>query len=154
MANSEPRGAEMPAVVVQRYIPASPDVVYDEWLDAEGMADWMCPRPARPTRIELDPRVGGRYVIDIFDEGVELSITGEYLELTRPDRLRFTWFCSLWEPSDPHSIVTVTLEPHDDALTLMTIHHVQIPPEVVDAHRHGWTLIGQQLEDSLTTRRR
>lgn len=138
--------------MVKRVLPASPDVVYDEWLDAEGMAEWMCPRPARPTRIELDPRVGGRYVIDIVDEGVELSIRGEYLELTRPERLRFTWYCSLWEPSDPQSIVTVTLEPHGEARTSMTIHHVLIPPKVADAHRHGWTLIGRQLQDTLTLR--
>ena len=43
-----------PAVVVQRTLPASPDVVFDEWLDPVGMAEWMCPRPARPT-----PRIGG-----------------------------------------------------------------------------------------------
>ena len=144
--------SETPAVVVQRILPASPDVVYDEWLDAEGMAEWMCPRPARPTRIDLDGRVGGHYVIDIVDEGVELSISGEYLELTPPRRLRFTWYCSLWEANDPQSIVTVTLEPHGDGLTFMTIHHTQIPPKVTDAHRRGWTLIGNQLDDTLLTR--
>jgi uncharacterized protein YndB with AHSA1/START domain len=149
-----PGVSETPAVVVQRVLPVSPDVVYDEWLDAEGMAEWMCPRPARPTRIALDPSVGGRFVIDVIDEGVALSITGEYLELTRPHRLRFTWYCSLWDATDPQSVVTVTLEPHGDGLTLMTIHHVQIPPKVTDAHRHGWTLIGQQLEDTLTQRSR
>jgi uncharacterized protein YndB with AHSA1/START domain len=140
---------EAPAVVVQRVLPAPPDVVFDEWIDPEAMAEWMCPRPSRPTRIDIDPRVGGRFFIDIDDEGFELTVTGEYLELERPHRLRFTWDCSVWEPSDPESIVTVTLEPHGDRCTLMTIHHVQLPPKVVDSHRHGWTLIGQQLEDAL-----
>jgi uncharacterized protein YndB with AHSA1/START domain len=150
-AEGEPVEGERVAVV-RRVLPASPDVVFDEWLDAEGMAEWMCPRPARPTRIELDPRVGGRFLIDIDDEGFELSITGEYLELDRPHRLRFTWDCSTWEPSDGTSIVTVTLEPHGDGLTLMTIHHAQLPPTLVDDHRNGWTLIGEQLEHSLASR--
>jgi uncharacterized protein YndB with AHSA1/START domain len=141
---------ETPAVVVQRVLSAPPDVVFDEWLDAEGMAEWMCPRPARPTRIDLDPRLGGRYRIDIDDEGFELTITGEYLELDRPRRLRFTWACSAWEPTDLESVVTVTFEPHGDGHTVMTIHHAQLPPKVVDDHRHGWTLIGDQLEGRLS----
>jgi uncharacterized protein YndB with AHSA1/START domain len=145
---------KMPAVVVQRVLPAPPDVVFDEWLDPDGMAEWMCPRPARPTKIELDPRVGGRFLIDIADEGFELSVTGEYLDLDRPRRLSFTWYCSVWDPSDPESVVTITLEPHGEGLTLMTIHHAQLPPKVVDDHRHGWTLIGQQLESQLTSRSR
>jgi uncharacterized protein YndB with AHSA1/START domain len=140
------------AVVVQRVLPAPPDVVFDEWLDPVGMAEWMCPRPSRPTQIDLDPRVGGRFLIEIDDEGFELSVTGEYLELDRPHRIRFTWDCSVWEPSDTTSVVTVTLEPDGDGCTLMTIHHVQLPPKVVDGHRHGWALIGQQLEDSLNIR--
>ena len=143
---------DAPAVVVQRVLSAPADVVFDEWIDPTAMADWMCPRPARPTRIDIDPRVGGRFLIDIDDEGFELSVTGEYLELDRPHRLRFTWDCSVWERSDPASIVTVTLEPHEDGSTLMTIHHVQIPPKDVDGHRRGWTLIGQQLEGSLRAR--
>ena len=46
--------------VVRRLLPAPPDVVYDEWLDAEGMAEWMRPRPARATSIALEARVGGQ----------------------------------------------------------------------------------------------
>lgn len=141
-----------PAVVVQRVLSASPGVVYDEWLDPVGMAEWMCPLPARPTRIDVDPRVGGRFLIDIDDEGFELSVTGEYLELDRPHRLSFTWDCTTWDEGGPESIVTVTLEPQGDERTLMTIHHAQLPPKVVDSHRHGWTLIGQQLGDWLTSR--
>jgi uncharacterized protein YndB with AHSA1/START domain len=141
------------AAVVQRILPASPDAVYDEWLDAEAMAEWMCPRPARPIRIELDPRVGGRLLIDIDDEGVELSITGQYLALDKPRRLSFTWNCSTWQPRSD-SIVTVTLEPHGEEQTLMTIHHTLLPPDVIDTHQHGWNLISKQLEGWLTSHAR
>jgi uncharacterized protein YndB with AHSA1/START domain len=134
--------------VVQRVLSAAPGDVYAEWLDAEGMAEWMCPRPARPTKIELDPRIGGRLLIDIEDEGVELSITGEYLELDQPRRLSFSWSCSTWVPPAT-SIVTVTLEPHGDEQTLMTIHHAHVPPELVDGHQRGWTLIADQLDRHL-----
>ncbi len=138
--------------VVERILPASPEVVYDEWLDPEGLVEWMCPRPAVPTRVELHPHIGGRFVFEVDDEGFELSIAGEYLELDRPHRLTFTWNCSTWEPSDPDSVVTVLFEPHGDGHTLMTIQHDQLPPKLVDGHQRGWTAIGQQLEAWLDRR--
>jgi uncharacterized protein YndB with AHSA1/START domain len=120
-------------------------VVYEAWLDDDAMAEWMCPHPARPVRIELDARIGGRYLIDIDDEGFELSVTGEYLVLDPPHRLSFTWYCSTWKPGDPDSIVTVDLQPHGDEETLMTIRHERLPVDLVDGHQRGWTLIAGQL---------
>ena len=61
----------------------------------------------------------------------------------------FTWSCSTWQPS-ASSVVTVTLEPHGDEQTLMTIQHAQLPPGVLDDHQNGWLLISEQLEDWLT----
>ncbi len=140
------------AAVVRRVLPAPPDVVFDEWLDAAGMAEWMCPRPARPVRIELVHGLADSSSSTSTMRDSRLSITGEYLELVRPHRLRFTWDCTTWDPGDPTSIVTVTLEPHGDGLTLMTIHHVQLPPTLVARHHNGWTRIGEQLESHLVSR--
>lgn len=137
------------AAVVRRVLPVPPDVVYEQWLDADSLAEWMCPHPARPTKIELDVRVGGRYLIDIDDEGFELSVSGEYLLLDRPHRLSFTWTCSTWKPSDPDSVVTVDFEPHGDEQTLMTIRHEQLPVDIIDGHESGWARIASQLEDSV-----
>jgi uncharacterized protein YndB with AHSA1/START domain len=135
-----------PAVaVVQRVLPASPEVVYDEWLDADGMREWMCPRPARPTFVALDTRVGGNLRIDIDDEGSEVSVTGRYLALDRPHRIQFTWNWTASEPAIPDSIVTVILEPHPDGQTLMTIHHAQLPPDLVERYQSGWAGVARQL---------
>lgn len=145
-------GAEPTTAIVRRVLPAPPDVVYDEWLDAEGMAEWMCPRPARPTKIELDPRVGGRLRIDIDDEGFALQVTGTYLDLRRPHQLSFTWKCSAWPEPDLESVVTVVLRPHGDDQTLMTIRHSLLPPEVAGRQRQGWGRVARQLDDRLPTR--
>ena len=142
-------GAE---AVVRRVLPAPPGVVFDEWLDAEGMREWMCPRPAVPTRIEIDPRVGGRYAIDIDDEGFALTVSGRYLELDRPRLLRFTWHCTTWDPGSPDSEVTVALEPHEGGRTLMTIRHELLPAGLIDSHETGWGRIAGQLEQVLTRR--
>ncbi len=43
------REPSLVVAVVQRFLPTSPNAVYDEWLDAEGMTEWMCPGPVQPT---------------------------------------------------------------------------------------------------------
>jgi len=139
------------AVIVRRVLPAPQAAVWAEWLDAEGMTEWMCARPARATKIELDPRPGGLLRIDIDDQGFGLSITGRYLELDAPRRLSFTWSSSAWEPP-ADSIVTVTLEPHGADQTLMTIHHAKLPPDAFDSYRNGWPRVSDQLEAWLRRR--
>jgi uncharacterized protein YndB with AHSA1/START domain len=131
--------------VVQRILPAPPDVVFEHWIDPDALAEWMCPRPARATNVELDPTVGGRLRIDIEEDGVEFYVVGRFLELERPHRLRFTWSCSTWTDPDRQSIVSVSLEPHGGVDTLMTIQHMLLPEGTLENHQHGWNLIAEQL---------
>jgi hypothetical protein len=46
--------------------------------------------------------------------------------------------------------VTVTLTPHGDEQTLMTIHHAKLPPDALDSNQNGWARISEQLEGWLT----
>ena len=141
-------------VTVRRVLPARPDVVYDEWLDPVGMLEWMCPRPARAVKISLEPSVGGPLRIDIEDSGFSLYVSGTFVELDRPRRLRFTWSCSDWADPSVQSLVTVTLEDHGADETMMTIEHEQLPPEQVDSHQRGWGTIAVQLGEVLSARGR
>jgi uncharacterized protein YndB with AHSA1/START domain len=109
----------------------------------------MCPRPAVPTRIEIDPRVDGQYRIDIDDEGLTLSVTGRYLAFERPRGLAFTWHCTTWEPSAPESMVVVQVEPRDERRTLMTIRHLRLSAGLRDDYRAGWERVAAQLAEHL-----
>jgi uncharacterized protein YndB with AHSA1/START domain len=130
------------SAVVQRVLPAPPEVVYDEWLDTEALAEFMCPSPARATDIQCEPWLGGRLRIVMVDGQTVIKVAGEYLELDRPRRLKFTW------RSDHHggfeSVVTVSFEPHGPAETLMTIDHA-LPPQLVGDHQKGWNQIAELL---------
>ena len=143
---TEPSGT---TALVQRLLPAPPEVVYDEWLDPSALADWMCPRPARCRGIESDPRVGGRLRLDIEEEGTEFYVTGEYLVLDRPGQLSFTWSCSTWPDPGLSSVVTVLLEPRESGQTLMTIRHTLLPPGLAVQHELGWAAIAGQLAAEL-----
>jgi len=135
--------------VWQRILPARPEEVFHEWVDAEAMREWMCPRPAHATKVTLDPVVGGQLRIDIRDEGSDFYVSGTYLELEPPHKLSFTWTSSTWDDPTAQSIVTVTLEPHGESSTLMTIDHVLLPTSVIEDYRRGWTAIADQLEARL-----
>jgi uncharacterized protein YndB with AHSA1/START domain len=141
---------ETATAVVRRMLPAPPEVVYAAWLDADGMLEWMCPRPARPTKIELEPRAGGRLRFDIDFLGLLLQSTGAYLELDRPRRLSFTWRPSVWLDSDGESVVIVTLEPSGEDQTLMTIRHT-LPASLAEHYEQGWVRVAGQLDDQLLT---
>jgi uncharacterized protein YndB with AHSA1/START domain len=137
-------------VVVERVLPAPPDVVFDEWVDPDALVEWMCPRPAHVTRAIVDARVGGEYRFELEDSGVSLTLRGRYLDLDRPNLLRFTWSSSLWPRETPESIVTVTLVGRDDGDTTMTIRHELLPPDTVASYDKGWARTAEQLEQNLT----
>jgi len=140
---------DAPVVQVERRLAATPADVYDEWLDPDALADWLCPWPARATGIALDPRIGGGLRIDIVEDGVPFVVTGRYVELNRPVSLSFTWSCSTWPDPSVESLVTVTLEAAGDGETLMTIRHALLPPDLVERHRSGWAGIAEQLAAEL-----
>jgi uncharacterized protein YndB with AHSA1/START domain len=133
--------------VVQRLLPAPAETVYETWLDAAAIAEFITPPPGRSGRIEWNPRVGAEFSIEMIDLGEIVRIDGSFLALERPSRLQFTWRSSIGGGFD--SVVTVDLEPRGDRATLMTIEHARLPAEQRANHEHGWTAIAGQLASRL-----
>jgi uncharacterized protein YndB with AHSA1/START domain len=136
---------DVPIVRVQRVMPAAPEMVFDQWLDPESLAEWMCPRPTRVVDLTLEPRVGGTVSFDVDDLGTRVLITGRFLTIDRPRLLRFTWSHSDWRDPTAVSVVNVAFEPLGDDQTLMTIEHSLLPPEEFDNFENGWALTSDQL---------
>jgi uncharacterized protein YndB with AHSA1/START domain len=136
---------DAPVARVQRLMPATPEVVFDQWLDRESLAEWMCPRPVRVVDIAVEPRVGGRVRFDVDDLGTRVLITGRFLTIDRPRLLRFTWSNSDWLDPTAVSVVNVVFEPIGDDQTFMSIEHSLLPPEEFDNFQNGWTLTCAQL---------
>ena len=137
------------SAIVRRVLAAPPEVVYDEWLDPEALAEFIAPHPATAGAVEVDARLGGTLSIAMVDPDRVVQITGEFLELDRPHRMRFTWNSALG--TGFKSVVTVTFDPHGDDQTLMTIRHDQLPTGWAGDHERGWTLIAAQLDHRLQT---
>jgi uncharacterized protein YndB with AHSA1/START domain len=136
---------ETPIVRVQRVMPAAPELVFDQWLDPESLAEWMCPRPARCVDVTVEPRVGGRVRFDVDHSGTSVLITGQFLAIERPQLLRFTWSNSNWPDPTVVSVVDVAFAPIGEGETLMSIEHSLVPPDEFENFHQGWALTFEQL---------
>ena len=124
-------------VEVQIELAAPPEVVFAFLVDPERYARWQ------GTRAELDPRPGGIYRVWMDAETVA---AGEYLEVSPPTRVAFTWG---WEGSDElppgASTVEIDLQPDGDGTTLL-LRHSGLPDGASAAmHEEGWRFFTSRL---------
>jgi|SRR5579884_2395166 uncharacterized protein YndB with AHSA1/START domain len=120
--------AQRPIARVTHRFDASPERVFDAWLDPTLIGTWMFGpnvRDEEVVRVTVDPRVGGSFSFVVRREGQEIDHIGTYLEIDRPRRLAFTWGVAQDVPDmsrvtidivalDTGSELTLTHELHPD----------------------------------------
>ncbi len=127
-------------VRVRRRFDASPEGVFDAWLDPPTLGRWLyATEGGRMQRVDVDPRVGGGYAIVERRESGDAAHYGRYLEIDRPHRLVFTLAL---EPDAAGDRITVDIAPDDDGCVL-TLTHEMAPEYAQYAPRtqSGWTHI-------------
>lgn len=128
-------------VTLRKTLRASREEVFDAWLNAEGMREWMCPGPVTRSEVELEPRVGGQFQIVMSAPNAEIVNRGEFRVLERPTRLEFTWISSRW--SDEETLITIELHERDGLCELVLTHDRFPLAHSTEQLRTGW---GQILE--------
>jgi uncharacterized protein YndB with AHSA1/START domain len=102
----------MPNTVrLHRVLATRPEKVYRAFLEADALAKWLPPNGFACTVHNHEPKVGGTFKMSFrnFTTGKGHSFGGEYLELVRNERLRYT--DKFDDPNLPGDIqVTVTLK--------------------------------------------
>lgn len=92
LAGEEPSGKDPLLLTVMRRFNATPEQVYDAWLDPAVVGKWLFATPGgEMTRVEIDARVGGRFAIVERRGEVEAYHGGEYVALVRPKFLAFSF---------------------------------------------------------------
>jgi uncharacterized protein YndB with AHSA1/START domain len=116
---------------------ASPEQVFDAWLDAEKAGKWLFATPSgQMVRVELNARVGGSFVFVDRRNGEEIEHTGEYIEIARPRRLVFTF--SVPKFSSESTRVTLDLVPLEKGCEL-TLTHDGVYADYASRTAQGWT---------------
>src|SRR5262249_1362124 len=134
-------------VRVTRRFSASPEQVFDAWLNAEKVRKWFAPGLGEMVRIAIDPRVGGSFSFVQRRDGQDIDHIGEYLEIDRPRRLVFTWRVP---PSQDTSRVSIDIVPLGTGSELTLIH--ELHPDWADyASRTeaAWTKMLEAMSEAL-----
>ena len=101
-------------------------------------------------RIEIDPRVGGRFTFSDMREAGEAVHWGFYREIDRPRRLVFTWFTSPEEEEENTSVVTLTIEPTGDGCVATIVHSMDAQwVEFIKQTERGWHSLLTQIDSFL-----
>jgi uncharacterized protein YndB with AHSA1/START domain len=125
---------------IKRVLPARPPAVFAAFSDASVLARWWGPNGFTIPSLEFEPRVGGRYRIEMQPpEGERFHLSGEFREVEPPARLGFTF---VWDPPNPDDLETLVALSFRDLgeSTELALTQGPFKTEARRAlHRDGWT---------------
>lgn len=128
--------ADDTTLILKRVFDAPPDAVFNAWLEREVFQSWIGPEGVQCDVPLLEPRVGGRYRIDMKLSSGTIPVGGEFRVIEKPSRLVFTWG---WD-GDPARTSLVTLTFRDaGGKTEFTLKQEGFGTvQDRDAHERGW----------------
>ena len=137
--------AETMRLEVRRLISGPREAVFRAWTTRELLEQFMCPGWRAAARVTCDPRPGGRFTIDMLGEQGEVwHHEGEYLEVTPPSRLKFTWISAATK--NRPSVVTIDFLEREGKTELVLVHEGLPDQKGRDGHTVGWTEIAKQID--------
>jgi len=135
-------------VKVAKIIHAPIETVFDAWLNPETLSRFILPMPGMPQpETETDACEGGRFTITMHVGNDRVPHTGKYLEISRPNKLVFTWLSPF---STDGSTVTLMFSELNENETNVELTHVKfVDEESRSDHEGGWGNILDKLNDIL-----
>lgn len=121
-------------IVKEMRIDARPETVFGFFTEPDKLTRWLAAEAA------TDPREGGINHQTHISDGRSYYMRGEFVEVSPPHRVVFTWYFENYdigvEPGT--STVEVTLEA-DDGGTLLRLVHSGLPEATRGEHDEGWS---------------
>jgi uncharacterized protein YndB with AHSA1/START domain len=127
---------------ITRTLSAPPERVWRAFTDPRALAAWFWPH--LNNTVEIDLRTGGRYRITGPAAGI--AVSGEYVEVTAPTRLVFTW---QFDDEPAPSRVTITLSASGGHTVLSLVHERISDDATRDQFAQGWHDCLDRLSDAL-----
>ncbi len=134
------------SLTCRRTIKATPEQVYNAWLDPKMILKYMTMGPdMRAQDAKSDPREGGRFSFVMQGEQAHLH-AGTYLVLKPHSHIAFSWETP-W--SAPESRVDLSLTPVEGGTEIVLTHVKFASEQSRDGHLKGWTGILERLDGML-----
>ena len=128
---------------VKRTISAPADLVFAAWTTAESLKQFITPGNPGHAYVECDVRVGGKFRIDMHgQDGKVWRHDGEYLEVDRPRRLKFTWISV--STNNRLTVVTIDFKAQGDQTEVTLVHEGLDSVQNVNGATIGWNAIFDQ----------
>lgn len=131
-------------IAVSRRVAASPERVFDAWLDPVLAAKWLFKTPnGDMIKAEIDPVVGGEFCLTERREDEDVEHYGEFIELERPTRIVFDFSVNQSETSR----VAVDILPVGDGSELRVTHTMHPRwASFAERSKKGWEMMLEGLE--------
>jgi uncharacterized protein YndB with AHSA1/START domain len=127
-------------VRLSRRIPALPARVFALLTDPDDVARWFGPHGFTIPEVSVDLRVGGRYRFTMQPPDAEpFHLTGEFVEIDRPHRLRYTFEWEEPDPDDRTTQVDLALRGIGGATDVALVQGAFATVARLDLHRSGWS---------------
>lgn len=135
-------------VRLARRLPMPCERVFDAWLVPRVLGQWMFGARVRDEnvmRMQVDPRVGGRFSLQVERAGEVFDHVGEYLKIERPRHLAFTWAVKGFSEEAPSRVAVDILPVHGGCK--LTLVHTLDPrwAEYAPRTEAGWNTMLQAL---------
>ncbi|WMT89645.1 SRPBCC family protein [Pelagibacterium sp. H642] len=147
------------AVARHTFVTLAPEQVYDSWVDPAKVRAWgdhnLKERDpsSTVTRIEIDPKVGGRFLFADVRDGEETETWGYYRALERPNRLVFTWFTSPEEEEEDNSTVTLELSAQGAGCLATMSHEMSAEwADYIEPTANAWKGMLRSIEETADER--
>ena len=132
--------------------------VFEAWTKAEVLASWFGPVGFTVTASTIDLRKGGAYHIALRSpEGTAIKHFGEYIEVTPPEKLVFTWLlenqaCRGCDNQCAETLVTIDFKRIDESTEVQLTHEHLPNKDAYDGHVYGWSSTFDSFENFTQTK--
>jgi len=130
----------MATLVIKRTFDASPEDVFDAWIDPKQVAVWYGPEGFTNDIHEMSVEEGGTYHLTMNGpKGEKHPLRGIFKKLDRPNKLVMTWQWITPDGEGPETTVTVDFK-DIGGKTEMTLTHTDLPSEESkEMHNQGFS---------------
>jgi uncharacterized protein YndB with AHSA1/START domain len=135
---------------LRRVFDATPEALFDAWLNREEFAAWIGPEGIDCEVPLLEPKVGGHYEIMMrLTNGQVIPVSGVFRTIERPSLLVFSWG---WN-GDPtrQSLITLEFTPRGTRTELLLRQEGLGSVASRDDHGKGWNSALNKLQRYLAT---